>query len=138
MAKQSQRANFDQLLLEAIDEGLSSLGEAVKASIYIHLEGYFNIRKEEIPVKLGDFSNSLERIFGLGAPHLEILFMKHLYAKVGVTCKWPTYGWPLSKWIVLEMTFQDYVRIMWQSFEAANAGKVEIGVLVNEHEELQK
>ena len=138
MAKQSKRENFDQLLLEAIDEGLSSLGEAVKASIYIHLEGYFNIRKQEIPHKLSDFSNALERIFGLGARHLEILFMKHLHAKVEVTCKWPTYGWPLSKWIVPEMTFQEYVRLMRLSFEAANGDKVEIGVLVHEHEELQK
>ena len=138
MAKQSQRENFDQLLLEAIDEGLSSLGEAVKTSIYFHLEGRFNIRKQEIPNKLCDFSNALERIFGLGARHFEILFMKKLHAKLEVTFKWPTHEWPLSKWIVPEMTFTEYVRLMRQSFETANADKKEIGVLVNEHEELQK
>ena len=67
MAKLSQHENFDQLLLDAIDEGLSGLGEAGKASIYIHLEGIFNIRKQEIPNKLDGFSNALQRIFGLGA-----------------------------------------------------------------------
>jgi len=46
LAKLSEHENFDQLLLEAIDEGLSGLGEAGKASIYIHLEGLFKIRKE--------------------------------------------------------------------------------------------
>jgi hypothetical protein len=46
LAKQSQRENFDRLLLDAIDETLSSLGEDAKASIYIHLEGLFKIRKE--------------------------------------------------------------------------------------------
>lgn len=136
MAKQSQHKNFDQLLLDAIDEGLSGLGEAGKASIYIHLEGLFNIRKWEIP-NLSVFSNALERIFGLGARHLEILFMKNLHAKLEVTCKWPTYEWPLSKWVVPEMTFQEYVRLMRQNFEAANDDKLKMGILVNEHEELQ-
>ena len=107
-------------------------------SIYSHLEDLFKIRKQEIPSRLSDFSNALEQIFGLGARHLEILFMKNLHAKVEVTCKWPTYGWPLSKWIVPEMTFQGYVRLIRQNFEAANDDKVEMGVLVNEREELQK
>ena len=138
MAEQSQHENFDQLLLDAIDEGLSGLGEAGKASIYIHLENRFNIRKQEIPNKLNDFSNALKRIFGLGTRHLEILLMKNLHAKLEVTCKWPTYEWPLSKWIVPEMTFTEYVRLMRQSFEAANDDKVKIGVLVKKHEELQK
>ncbi len=138
LTKQSQHKNFDQLLLEAIDEGLSGLGEAGKTSIYIHLEDLFKIRKQEIPSKLNDFSNALERIFGLGARHLEILFMKNLHAKLEVTFKWPTYEWPLSKWIVPEITFQEYVRLMQQNFEAANDGKVEMGVLVKKHAELQK
>jgi hypothetical protein len=138
LAKQSQHENFDQILLEAIDEGLSSIGEAGKASIYIHLEGRFNIKKQEIPYKLNDFSNALKRIFGLGARHFEILFMKKLHAKFELTFKWPTYEWPLSKWIIPEMTFTEYVRLVRESFEAANDDKVEMGVLVNEHEELQK
>jgi len=138
LAKVSKNENFDQLLLEAIDEGLSGLGEAGKASVYIHLESRFNIKKQEIPNKLNDFSNALERIFGLGTRHLEILLMKNLHIKLEVTCKWPTYEWPLSRWIVPEMTFTEYVRLMRQSFEAANSDKVEIGVLVKENEELQK
>lgn len=138
MAKLSQHENFDQVLLGAIDEALSGLGEAGKASIYIHLERLFKIRKQEISSKLNDFSNVVGQIFGLGARHLEILFMKNLHADLEVTCKWPTYEWSLSKWIVPEMAFQEYVRLIQQNFEAANDDKVEIGVLVHEHEELQK
>lgn len=82
MAKVSGTENFDQLLLEAVDEGLSSLGEAGKASIYIHLERTFNIRKQEIPNKLDGFSNALHRVFGLGARHLEILIMEKLHQKI--------------------------------------------------------
>ena len=78
LANLSQHENFDQLLLEAIDQGLSGLGEAGKASIYIYLESIFNIRKQEIPNKIDGFSNALKRIFGLGAPQLEILIKKKL------------------------------------------------------------
>ena len=138
MKKPKQVKSFDQVLLEAIDEALSSLGESVKTSIYFHLEDLFKINRSEIPNSLSDFSSALEQIFGLGARSLEILFMKNLHAKVEVTIKWSTYKQFLSKWVVPEMTFQEYVRLMWQNFEAANDGKVEMGVLVNEHEELQK
>ena len=138
LSTRSQRKTFDQLLSDAIDEGLSSLGENVQISIYFHLENLFKIRKQDIPSKLSDFSNALEQIFSLGARHLEILFMKNLHARVEVTCKWPAIEHPLSKWIVPEMTFQEYVRFMQQNFEAANDAKVEMGVFVTEHEELQK
>jgi hypothetical protein len=138
LAKQSQHENFDQILLDAIDDALSSLGENLKVSIYFHLEDLFKIRKQEIPSRISDFSSALEQIFGLGARHLEILFIKNLHAKIKVTCKWPTYEWPLSKWIVPEMTFQEYVRLMRQNFNAANTNKTEMGILVNEQEELQK
>ena len=83
MTKMRQDKNFDTLLLEAIDEGLSCLGKAGKASFYINLEGLFNIRKNEIPSRIEDFSNALNRIFGLGAPKIEILIMKILYGKIG-------------------------------------------------------
>ncbi|MGA2681579.1 MAG: hypothetical protein ABSF44_07245 [Candidatus Bathyarchaeia archaeon] len=130
---------FDQVVLEAMDEALLIIGENATASIYAHLEDLFKIKKEEIPRKLSDFSNALGQIFGLGARHLEILFLKKLYAKFEVTFNWPTYEGPLSKWIVPEMTFPEYVRLMRESFEAEKDDKVEIGVLVNEqYEELQK
>jgi hypothetical protein len=87
LAKRSQRENFDRLLLDAINEGLSSLGEDVKAAICFPLEDLFKIRKQELAIRLSDFSNAMEQIFGLGARHLEILFMKNLHAKVGTVCK---------------------------------------------------
>lgn len=135
MAKQSQHRSFEQILLEAIDEALSSLGESVKKSIYFHVENSFNIKRQEIPQKIDAFSKALEQIFGPGARHLEISFMKSLHAKIKVTCKWPEYEWPLSKWIVPEMTFQEYVRLMQQRFEATQESNMEMGVLPYEREE---
>ena len=107
MAKVSQQENFDQLVLEAIDQGLSSLGEAGKASIYIHLESRFNIRKQEIPNKIDGFSNALHRIFGLGAPQLEILIKKKLQEKIG-----ELYKLDIPSRIAPNLTLTKYIELM--------------------------
>jgi len=62
------RKTFDELLLEAIDEALSSLGESAKQSIYFHLQDKFKISREEIPKHIKEFAEGLEKIFGFGCP----------------------------------------------------------------------
>jgi hypothetical protein len=123
---------FNELLLEAIDETLSSLSESAKAAIYCNLKNTLGVEKSDIPHRVSDFSIGLEKIFGPGARHLEIQIMKNLHAKIEVTVKWPANKWLSSKW-----TLQEYVRLMRQNFEAENRNKMEMGVLPNEQEELQ-
>jgi hypothetical protein len=98
--------DFDNLLLEAIDEGLSSLGESSKQAIYFYLEKIFKIKKEDIPYKIETFAGAIETIFGPGANFLEIQIMKRLYEKVGVAFKW--HG---SK----NLTFTEYVTAVKRS-----------------------
>src|SRR3989304_7537998 len=74
---------FEELLAEAVDEGLSSLGDSAKQAIYFHLEKTFSIEKQNIPNKFEEFTNAIEKIFGLGAKTLEIRIIKSLYEKVG-------------------------------------------------------
>jgi hypothetical protein len=74
---------FDELLLIAIDEALTSLGESVKQSIYFHIENKFSVTRNEIPENLQEFQGGLEKIFGTGAQFIEILIMKSLHAKIG-------------------------------------------------------
>jgi hypothetical protein len=100
---------FDKLLLEAIDEALSSLGEAVKNSIYSHLQNDFKIKHDDIPDRICEFSDILHKIFGLGAGRLEVKCMKNICEKVKVSIAWPEYEWPMSKWILTDITFQEYV-----------------------------
>jgi hypothetical protein len=83
-----EKSDFDRILFEAVDEGLSSLGDSSKQAIYFHLEKGFNIKKREIPERIGDFDSAIQRIFGLGANFLEILIMKRLYEKVDETFEW--------------------------------------------------
>ncbi len=74
--------DFEKILLEAVDEGLSSLGESSKLAVYFHLQENFNVKKEEIPCNVEAFADAMERIFGQGANFLEILIMKRLHEKI--------------------------------------------------------
>jgi len=79
--------SFEELLLEAIDEGLSPLGESVKQVVYSSLETNFKIKKHDIPYKIEEFTDAIDRIFGDGAKILEIKIMKDLFKKMGHTYK---------------------------------------------------
>ena len=104
--------SFNKVLLEAVEDAFSSLGESVGEAIFFHLEKSFGIRRSEIPFRIDDFSDALEKIFGLGARHLEILFMKNLRAKPKIE-----YKWELPKSIVPELTFKEYIHNVKQNFE---------------------
>jgi hypothetical protein len=74
--------DFQKTFLEALEEGLSSLGESPKQAILFHLENSFKIKREEIPRNLTEFKKALEKIFGPGTPYLEKLILKKLYDKL--------------------------------------------------------
>ena len=102
--------DFQKLFLEAVDEAFSSLGDSAKQSIYFHLETRFSMRRDEIPNRLEDFENGLEKIFGAGTKFLEILIMKKLYELMEP--KRRTMKWNEDK----EFKFIDYVKASEQSF----------------------
>lgn len=60
------------------------MGDSPKQAIFFHLEAYFKIKKEHIPMNLTEFANALEGIFGPGASYLEKLIVKRLYEKLGL------------------------------------------------------
>jgi len=101
------RKNFEKLLLEAVDEALASLGDSAKQAVYFHLKNKFKITKNEIPERIEDFAEGLEKIFGVGAQFLEILIMRKLYEKIGKPLKWNQ-----SK----ELIFAEYVAAARHSF----------------------
>jgi hypothetical protein len=112
LTTQNQHENSDQILLDAIDEALSSLGEDVKTSTVFHLENQFKIKKKEFPHRIDDSQEALEQIFGLGTRYLEILIIKSLHSKLKLICEKST-----PEWVVPELTFKEYVRMMKQNFE---------------------
>lgn len=78
-----QPQELEKLLIQAVDEGLSSLGDSSKQAIYFHLDTTFNIKKEQIPQKVEAFVAAIEKIFGIGANFIEILIMRKLDEKIG-------------------------------------------------------
>jgi hypothetical protein len=80
----SKKENFKQILLEAVEEGLLTLGESGREAVYFHLQNLYGVKKEEIPVKLEEFADGLRKIFGLGAAVIEKAIIKSLYNKIGM------------------------------------------------------
>jgi hypothetical protein len=114
--KKIAEAKFDKFLAEAIDETLLTLGTPVLNAFYFHLENDFRIRKNDIPNKIEDFSYVIHKMFGLGAGRLEVKFMKNLQSKIQIDVEWPECEWPLSKWIITDMSFVDYIRCARDAF----------------------
>jgi hypothetical protein len=101
---------FQKLLLEALDDAFSSLGDSARQSIYFHLKKKSKIDRTEIPCRLEDFESGLESIFGPGTQFLEILVMKKLHEKIGPKGK--ALKWSEEK----EFKFVDYVKAAEESF----------------------
>lgn len=101
------KKTFNKLLIEVIDDSLATLGDSAMQAIYFHLENKFKITKDDIPYRIEDFANGIEKIFGLGARFLEILIMKNLYTKIGQPLDWSE-----DK----ELMFAEYVTAAKQRF----------------------
>jgi hypothetical protein len=77
-------------MIEAVDDGLSLLGDHSKQVLYSYLEKTSKIKKQDIPEKIEEFTNAVERIFGEGARLLEIEIMRQLYKKVEYKIEYPS------------------------------------------------
>jgi hypothetical protein len=95
------KAKFEEILMEAIDEGLSLLGESSKQALYFHLKKAFKMDKQDIPYRIDEFTDAIEKIFGGGVKIIEIQIMKCLFKKVGYNFK----HYPKQK----SLTFNDYI-----------------------------
>lgn len=73
---------FEKNLLDAVDDGLLSLGENPRKAIYFHLKKSFQIQKESIPEETDEFSRALNTIFGPGAEIIEMYILKELYQRL--------------------------------------------------------
>ena len=128
------RPSFDEVLSQAIDDALTSIGEKPKNAIYFHLEKDHALSRKEIPRRIADFSEALDKIFGFGARNLEILFMKHLHERIR-----DLYDVAAGDWLVPQLTFEQYVDSMRMSFEkAAKKEEVVVEFLINEREEREQ
>jgi PAS domain-containing protein len=75
--------DFESLLVESVDEALSSLGEDLKNAIYSYIQERFGISRREIPRNIDAFSRAIEEIPSVDAGRFKILILKQLYEKNG-------------------------------------------------------
>ena len=80
----AEPAEVGEVLLQAVDDGLSVPGEIVRAAIYQRIERSYQLRREEIPEKLETFHQALQDLIGGGAKVMEKLIAKNLYRRLGL------------------------------------------------------
>lgn len=73
-----------QALIEAVDEGLLTLGESGREAVYFHLNNTYSLKKENVPDKPQAFDEALRKIFGVGADVIERSVVKKLYSKLEI------------------------------------------------------
>lgn len=96
----SSRNSFEKLLIEAVDEELSIMGDSCREAVYFCLKSIFDIEKQEIPYKIEEFANALENIFGAGAKLIEINIIKTLHQRTQQFKYFPKQG---------DMIFTEYL-----------------------------
>jgi hypothetical protein len=126
LSKRKHERKFGKILLDSIDEAFLTLGESARSMIYLQLESKFAIPKGDIPDRTEDFSDALEQVFGVAARQLEILIMKCLNEKVDCTYKWVG-----PKWLVPDLTFTKYVKLLELSYEDKEEETGRVEVLLN-------
>jgi hypothetical protein len=75
-------AEFHDVLLEAVDEGLLALGESVRQAIYRHMDRRYSIRREDLPEKADEFAEALRDMLGAASEVLLKYMARRLYAKL--------------------------------------------------------
>jgi hypothetical protein len=73
---------FEKVLMNAVDDSLSSFGESFKQAVYFQLEQKFHIHRWEIPQKIDEFAEAIEGMFGVGAALIEMKILKALHNQV--------------------------------------------------------
>jgi hypothetical protein len=89
--------DFERILLDSVDEALSSMGENPKKAVYAQLES-LGVPQYEIPRNIGVFTRVLERVFGAGSNDVKILILRRLYEKN---------DWPYRRIELDELTFSE-------------------------------
>ena len=97
---------FGQIVLEAIDESLSVLGDEPRRAVYQYLATIQSLQREDIPEKLEDFSQGMKKALGGASSVLQKVMLKKLFQKIGSTFK-----------EAQEFDFVDYVKEAERRYE---------------------
>jgi|YelNatPaOPRAMG01_1025707.scaffolds.fasta_scaffold09885_7 hypothetical protein len=85
LSEKELEKEFNNLLLEALDDSLSALGASIKEALYFHLEKSFSVKKDTICEDPEKLSDGLAKIFGLGSKFIEKMIIDFIINRTG--CK---------------------------------------------------
>ena len=92
---------LERIITLAIDNTLSSFGDSLPQAFYSRLEKDFDLKKEEIPQRISEFTAAIEEIFGMSAKLVEAKIIQSLHDQV------PDFvHFPKNK----DLLFADYVK----------------------------
>jgi len=77
--------SFDSAVLEAVDYGLSVLGETGRQTVYSFVKMKYQVKREEIPKRLDVFCRASGGLFGAGATVVNKMIAKRLYSRLGLS-----------------------------------------------------
>jgi hypothetical protein len=104
-----QNSKFDDLFLEAIDQSfLILLGTNSKQAFFSFLDEKNELSKKDIPKRIEDFVDGLEKIFGPTAFLIELAIIKALKQRV------PSFNYLLER---PNLSFETYVETLKQHLE---------------------
>ncbi len=106
----SEPADFREALLEAVDYGLTVLGEIVRQGIYERIENDHGLRRAEIPERLEAFHKALVDVFGVSTKTVEKLIAKNLYQRLGLNFT-PHPEWTLIEYVDHAKTTSESIQV---------------------------
>jgi len=80
----TESISVEDALLQAIDSGLLALGEIARDTFYDRFDQKYQLKREEIPERLGTFHYAFETMVGAGARLVETQMAKSLMSKLGL------------------------------------------------------
>jgi hypothetical protein len=81
----SQRTEFNDLLIESIDETVRDiLGAKVNQAFWYHYQAFLGVTRDEMPYRLETLFTSLKTAFGIGGETLGRAIVRKVYAKTSV------------------------------------------------------
>jgi len=83
-----KKKKLNNVIVDTVDEELKKIfGETAALVIYGYLEDNLSLKRENIPEKIGLFSQGLDKFFGSGAYVLEKTILTNLYLRFGFNYK---------------------------------------------------
>ncbi|HMK93862.1 MAG TPA: hypothetical protein VK536_00530 [Candidatus Limnocylindrales bacterium] len=97
--------SFNDILLDSINQTLSSLGLARRKKVFSYLEKELGVKKQDIPCRLDEFSRAIENVLGTQAFNYKTKLLIEIQKRSDEKMRLKTFDC-----LVPNLTFEDYIQ----------------------------